>query len=89
MKASASSSQRLKSAFELVCARTPNSQELKVLERMLSRSLSSFRADPSAATAYLRQGELHQDPKLNGVELAAYGTVCQAIYNLDEAMTHE
>jgi hypothetical protein len=80
---------RLTEAFRRVCARRPASEELPILRRSLQRARASFRADPSAATAYLGIGESPRDKTLDPVELAAYASVCHAIFNLDEALTRE
>lgn len=80
---------RLVAAFRYVCARQPAPDELRILHRSLDRALTAYRADPAAATAYLKAGESQRDPKLDPVEHAAYASVCLAIYNLDEALTRE
>lgn len=80
---------RLTAAFRRVCTRPPAPDDLKILQRGLSRALAAFRADPQAAAAYLKAGDSPRDPALDPVEHAAYATVCLAIYNLDEAMTKQ
>jgi mono/diheme cytochrome c family protein len=80
---------RLTEAFRRVCSRRPSSDELRVLRRSLDRALATYRADPKAAEAYLKQGDSPRDASLDPVEHAAYATVCLAIYNLDEALTKE
>jgi cytochrome c553 len=80
---------RLSEAFRRVCARRPSAKELQILNRMLTRSLSAFRADPASADAFLNQGEFKRGPKQDPIELAAYSNVCLAIFNLDEALTRE
>lgn len=80
---------RLAEAFRRVCARKPSAGELQVLRRSLDRALATYRADPRAAEAYLKQGESPRDASLDPPEHAAYAAVCLAIYNLDEAMTKE
>jgi hypothetical protein len=80
---------RLSEAFRRVCARRPDAEELKLLVRALDRSLTEFKADPGAARAYLSQGDTPVDASRDPAELAAYASVCLAIFNLDEAMTKE
>ncbi len=80
---------RLSDAFRRVCARRPKAKELAILERMLKHSVEAFHQDPQAAATYLKQGDSPSDPKLDPVEHAAYATVCDAILNLDEALTRE
>ncbi len=77
---------RLARAFRLVCARSPRKDEMAVLKRSLDRALLAFRNDPDSTRAYLDQGDMKV---IATPELAAYATVCQAILNLDEAMTRE
>ena len=80
---------KLTEAFRRVCARRPSTRELKILRRMLDRSLKTFGADQDSAVAYLHQGESHRDSQIDPIRHAAYATVCLAIYNLDEALTRE
>ncbi len=80
---------RLSDAFRRVCARRPNSNELKILKRSLDRSLAAFRADPKVAETYLHQGERQPNASIEPIENAAYSNVCAAILNLDEALTRE
>jgi hypothetical protein len=80
---------RLTEAFRRVCARRPRPDELKILRRCLDRALTEYRADPAAASAYLKQGQSPRDTTLDPVQHAAYAAVCLAIYNLDEALTRE
>ena len=80
---------RLKEAFRRVCARRPQSNELRVLLRSLNRSRSEFSASPDSAKQFLAQGDSPLAKDQDPIELASLATVCVAIYNLDEAMTRE
>lgn len=80
---------RLREAFRRVCARRPDSEELAILKRALDRSFAYFRENPAEAKTLLNEGDSKAGRDLDPVELAAYATVCQAIFNLDEAMTRE
>ncbi|HET6382136.1 MAG TPA: PSD1 and planctomycete cytochrome C domain-containing protein [Armatimonadota bacterium] len=80
---------RLSEAFRRICARRPDPDELHILCRGLNRALADFRADPSAAAAYLKEGATPPDKTLDPVQQAAYAAVCLAIFNLDEALTRE
>jgi hypothetical protein len=80
---------RLVEAFRRVCARRPEPDELAVLRRSFDRALVTFRDHPETALEYLKQGSSPRDKNLDPAEHAAYASVCQAIYNLDEAMTRE
>jgi hypothetical protein len=88
-QAGADPDRRLAEAFRRICARRPAPDELRILRRGLDRALTAYRADPSAAAAYLNVGESPRDTALDPVEEAAYAGVCLAIFNLDEALTCE
>ncbi|HUQ93270.1 MAG TPA: DUF1553 domain-containing protein [Bryobacteraceae bacterium] len=79
---------RIKAAFRLASARTPSSQELKLLSSLAARQQTAYRKDPESARRLLRVGAskaAHADP----VELAAWTTVTSVILNLDEVITKE
>ncbi|MCB8932680.1 MAG: PSD1 and planctomycete cytochrome C domain-containing protein [Fimbriimonadaceae bacterium] len=80
---------RLALAFRLVCARTPDAQEMAVLNRGVQRGLDYYRAHPDEAAHYLSQGDSVRDSRLAAPEHAAYAAVCLSILNLDEALTKE
>jgi hypothetical protein len=80
---------RLMEAFRRVCGRRPAADELRILRRGLDRALATYRANPSAAEAYLKVGESPRDASLDPAEHAAYAGVCLTIFNLDEALTRE
>ncbi len=78
---------RLDSAFRRVLARHPDKTEAKLLRASLDKQLTLFRADPTAAEAFLSTGASPRDTKLDVSEHAAYSAVCLGILNLDEALT--
>lgn len=80
---------RLSEAFLRVCGRRPANEDLRILHRLLNRSLATFSAKPELAAQYLSLGDSPRDTKIPAVEHAAYATVCLAIFNLDEALTRE
>lgn len=85
----ATAEERLTKAFQFVCARKPSADELKILRRSLDRALTAYSANPESAKAFLTLGDSPVDPKFDVSQLAAYAATCQAILNLDEAMTRE
>lgn len=89
MTARSDSRGRLKLAFRLTCTRTPNSEELAVLLKSLTKAKQHFTMNPKEAEQYLSVGDSPRNPKLDKVEHAAYAAVCLSILNLDEAMTKE
>jgi hypothetical protein len=80
---------RLRHGFGLVLARTPSSDELRLLEGNLAYHRDYFASDPARAQALLAQGQSRADSRLNPAELAAYASVASLILNLDEAVTKE
>ncbi len=80
---------RLELAFRYVLARKPNEREAKILHRCLMRAKSYFDENPKAAQELLSTGESASNKSLNRIEHASYAVVCQAILNLDEALTRE
>ncbi len=80
---------RLVYGFRLVTGRTPDATELKVLQSALSKYLAIYQQDPAAADELLAQGESQPDPALDKQRLAAFTTVANILFNLDEAITKE
>lgn len=81
--------ERLTFAFRQVLARSPSERERTILQTMLAKQMDLFRKDGAAAKAFLAVGERPANAKLDPVELAAWGSVCLALLNLDEALTRE
>lgn len=79
----------MKEAFQLVCARYPDSDELKTLMGSLGKTIRYYSARADQAELYLNQGEYKASTKIPKAELAAMSSVCTAMFNLDEAMTRE
>jgi Protein of unknown function (DUF1553)/Protein of unknown function (DUF1549)/Concanavalin A-like lectin/glucanases superfamily/Planctomycete cytochrome C len=80
---------RLRFGFRLVTGRVPSPAEQAILNKSLEFHQQYFAGKPAEAKTYLSQGELPADPKLDPVELAAYGSVGSLLMNLDEAVTKE
>ncbi|MHB8635159.1 MAG: DUF1553 domain-containing protein [Fimbriimonadaceae bacterium] len=87
--ASSGTDARLSDAFRRVCARRPRTGELAILRRSLNRAEAYFHANPTAAQAFLNEGESRRDTNIDPVWHAAYASVCLAIFNLDEALSRE
>lgn len=75
--------------WKLVLGRQPRTSELASAVRAYEKFLARFKADPTAAEAYLKQGDSERDRTLNPAELAASATVASLILNLDEAVTKD
>jgi hypothetical protein len=80
---------RLTYAFRLATSRTLAPAELRVLLHGLDRYRQTFRADPSAASRWIRLGEASPPPGLDPLELAAYAATASVILNLDETISRE
>jgi mono/diheme cytochrome c family protein len=81
--------ERLRYAFRLVAARSPQPAELKLLLASLKHHEASYRARPEAALALVSTGEFPRDESLDTPELAAYTAVANLLLNLDEVITKE
>jgi hypothetical protein len=80
---------QLRQAFRRVLGRQPSAPDITALKRAMERQRSIYQADPKAAKEVVSLGQAPANPKLNVVEHAALTNVCLAIFNLDEALTHE
>lgn len=89
MLARASRPERLALAFQLVCGRSPRTDEMAVLSNSVDKALAAFRKDTTSARRYLEVGDSTRDTSLGVAEHASYAAVCLSILNLDEAMTRE
>lgn len=75
--------------YRSILSRVPTNREVDILRNVLEKQRTHFRNDPTAAKAFLATGERPANPKLDPVDVAAWGQVCLAIFNLDEALTRE
>jgi len=80
---------RIGYGWKLVLGRQPGTGELTSAMRAYERFLGRYKADRTAAAAYLKQGESERDSTLDIAELAASATVASLILNLDEAVTKD
>ena len=80
---------RLRSAFRQATTRWPTSEELNTLTDILKTARERYKADPAAADALISVGEFPVDSQVEPIELAAYTSVMNVIFNLDEVMTKE
>ena len=82
-------STKLKTAFQQIVCREIAPVEFTVFQRGLARSRSEYNADRAAATALLCVGGSKRNESLDPAEHAAWTSLCLAILNLDETLTHE
>lgn len=78
--------ERIKYAFRVVLARTPDADELKIVADELAAHRAKFAKDEAAAKAAIAHGESKPDAKLPPVELASYTIVANMLLNLDETL---
>jgi mono/diheme cytochrome c family protein len=83
-EAGPSPSERVSYAFRLATCREPSDQELESLLKSLKFLLEEYGANPVAAKELIEVGEAPHDEQLDMVETAAYGSLMNAILNLDE-----
>lgn len=75
---------RLQLAYRLCVARAADAHELKVLEALLQRSLTAFRADAALAAKMATQPLGPADKGADLAELAAWTAIAGVVMNLDE-----
>jgi hypothetical protein len=80
---------RLEYAFRRVLSRPPAPREARTMEGLLNQLLDTYAKDPAAARAAASAGEHPRPERTDSVEHAAWTGVCQALLNLDEALTRE
>jgi hypothetical protein len=83
-EAGPSPSERVRYAFRLATCRQPSDQELESLLKSLKFLLEEYGANPVAAKELIEVGEAPHDEQLDTIETAAYGSLMNAILNLDE-----
>jgi hypothetical protein len=89
IKTAKSVDERLSYAFRHVVCRRPTEFDMKVLKRAYEKQAAIYAGDSAAARALIAVGESKRDETLDVSEHAALTGVCQAIMNLDEALTRE
>jgi hypothetical protein len=79
--------QRVETAFRLVLSRSPRTEEVIIIRRLLEAQRAHFNAAPDAAEKLLRVGERPVAAGLAPSELAAWTVVASTLLNLDETIT--
>ncbi len=80
---------RLTEAFRRCTSRSPNSNELAVLNQRLQLLRHTFEKDETAAKKLVSVGDSRPDGKLNPTDLAAYTGIATLLLNLDETISKE
>ena len=76
-------------AFRLVLSRRMKPEEHVVVASAIERIRGDFESDPEAARELISVGESPVDESLDVIEYATYTALCNAVLNLDEAVTKE
>lgn len=84
-----SSDVRFDYAYQLALNRTAKETEKEILRSVLTKTTEAYQNNPNAALALLGVGESPRDESLDPVEHAAWTTVANLIFNLDETITKE
>ncbi|MFY0593449.1 PSD1 and planctomycete cytochrome C domain-containing protein [Roseivirga sp.] len=80
-----SNTERIDYVFEKILGRSPSDEEQRILSEFLTEELSRFKASPENTEAYLNVGNYPQE--IESAEAAAYMSVINTIFNLDEAIS--
>jgi hypothetical protein len=80
---------RIRCAFRLATARTPDTDETRILRGILEQQTARYHTDPGAAREFLGVGNFKPNPNLDPRELAAWTTVASVVLNLDETVTKD
>jgi len=80
---------RLDFAFKTVLARTPSEKERKILTGIYEEMLGNYQKDLKGALDLISIGESPRATNVNELQLVAWTTVANVLFNLDETVTKE
>ena len=80
---------RLKNMFQTVLIRTPNADEIAILQREHQKALLYYSNNPGVARQFVSVGQLADISAGSEIALAADTLMASLILNLDESITHE
>lgn len=72
-----------------ILSRPPTDPEREVYLRTRDQALAYYREHPVDADRFLARGQIGSDRRYPAAEIAAYTTVANILFNLDEAISHE
>lgn len=78
---------RLDYAFRIVLQRTPRTEEVNVLTKLLEKHRAEYQAEAAAAEQLLKVGESPMPDSMAKADLAAWTSVCRVLLNLHETVT--
>ena len=89
LKEKATDAERIAMAFATILTRVPKAVEAKILTEALERLRGQYKKNPQAAKDLLAIGASKPDAKLPPGELAAWASLCNLLFNTDEALSKE
>lgn len=81
--------ERLEFGFQLVTARKPSVDEVKILLDGLNADLAKFSSEAPNADSLIAFGDAKSSDDVNKAELAAWALTANVLLNLDEVVTRE
>ena len=87
MKEGKTTPERLTAMYRRALSRPARPEEIKVLEALVEKHRTGFRADPKAAQDLLKVGLAPLPSNADPAELAAWTSVARVVLNLHEAVT--
>ena len=78
---------RLRYAWRTALTRPPTDAETAILTATLEKQLATYAADPAAAAALVKVGDLAKPAGLDDSQLAAWTTVANVLLNLNETIS--
>ncbi len=79
---------RLRFAWRTALGRIPAPEDIAILAKTIEAQLLTYQADPTAAAALLKIGDLPRPPGLSDPELAAWTALSNVLLNLNETITN-
>jgi len=80
---------RLDFAFKTVLARPPSEKERKIMTGIYEEMLANYQKDLKSALELISVGESKRPADINELQLVAWTTVANVLFNLDETVTKE
>jgi mono/diheme cytochrome c family protein/cytochrome c1 len=87
MKEGKTTPERLTAMYRRALSRPAKPEEIKVLEALLEKHRTEFKADPKGASELLKVGLAPVPANTDAAELAAWTSVARVVLNLHEALT--
>ena len=80
-----SAESQVRYGFRLLCGRSPDVNEIQLLQKQFQLALDKYQSDPRAADALLSVGEYPFDESLDTIQTAALAMVANTVMNFDGA----